>query len=571
MTEQQLRQKVVDIINAWVGGSRGGSAHKEILQIYNNHRPLAVGYIVKPSDAYCATTVSAAYIKAGMADYSGTECGVGRFIDVAKKKGIWVENDAHTPKIGDTIVYDWDDSGYGDDTNGGDHVGIISRVSGGSMTVTEGNMSGGRIGTRSMQVNGKYIRGFICPDFAAAARAIGGSYEPAKPEPKPEPKPTEDVYTVKPGDTLSGIAAKYGTTYQKLAAYNGISNPSRIYVGQKIKIPGSGSTSKPSGEIKVGSIVQFTGRRHYASANASSGPSCTPGQAKITAISRGAKHPYHAVHTGRGCTVYGWVDAADVGADGDKDSGDDGDSDPAYKTGKSNEETVFNFCRQAMGLNVAASCGVLANIQAESGFNPSALGDGGTSFGICQWHASRYTSLRNWCSQNGKDYKTIDGQLRYLQHELETGYKSVLQYIQGVPNTAAGAYQAGYRWCLRFEVPADTAATSDRRGNIAKDTFWPKYTGEKPAPKPEPKPTKNKLAYAQSFSLGMAGTYRVRSANGLNIRYGPGTDYGIIKAVGDGTELVNYGYYSTAGGVKWLYIKAGSTAGFVSSEYVEKV
>lgn len=44
------------------------------------------------------------------------------------------------------------------------------------------------------------------------------------------------VYTVKSGDTLSGIAAKYGTTYQKLAKLNGISNPNLIYVGQKIKI-----------------------------------------------------------------------------------------------------------------------------------------------------------------------------------------------------------------------------------------------------------------------------------------------------------------------------------------------
>ena len=42
------------------------------------------------------------------------------------------------------------------------------------------------------------------------------------------------------GDTLSKIAAKYGTTYQKLASYNGIANPNIINVGQKIKIPGSG-------------------------------------------------------------------------------------------------------------------------------------------------------------------------------------------------------------------------------------------------------------------------------------------------------------------------------------------
>lgn len=47
----------------------------------------------------------------------------------------------------------------------------------------------------------------------------------------------ETVYTVKKGDTLSAIAAKYGTTYQEIAAYNGIANPNLIRVGQKIKIP----------------------------------------------------------------------------------------------------------------------------------------------------------------------------------------------------------------------------------------------------------------------------------------------------------------------------------------------
>lgn len=46
----------------------------------------------------------------------------------------------------------------------------------------------------------------------------------------------QTVYTVQPGDTLSGIAAKYGTTYQHLAAVNGIQNPDVINVGQKIVI-----------------------------------------------------------------------------------------------------------------------------------------------------------------------------------------------------------------------------------------------------------------------------------------------------------------------------------------------
>lgn len=60
------------------------------------------------------------------------------------------------------------------------------------------------------------------------------------------PASSDKVHTVVSGDTLSGIAAKYGTTYQKLAEYNNIANPNVIHVGQKIKIPASKTTSSAS-------------------------------------------------------------------------------------------------------------------------------------------------------------------------------------------------------------------------------------------------------------------------------------------------------------------------------------
>ena len=49
-------------------------------------------------------------------------------------------------------------------------------------------------------------------------------------------KPLPNYYIVKKGDTLSSIAKKYGTTYQKIAKDNGISNPNKIYPGQKLII-----------------------------------------------------------------------------------------------------------------------------------------------------------------------------------------------------------------------------------------------------------------------------------------------------------------------------------------------
>lgn len=235
MTENELRQKVAGIINAWVGATKGTPKHLDILEVYNNHRPLARGYKVKVTDAYCATTVSAAYIRAGIAEYTGTECGVEKYTLVAKKLGIWVENDAHTPKIGDACVYDWDDNGVGDCTGAGDHIGIVTKVSTGSFTVTEGNMTGGKVGKRTMAVNARYIRGFICPDFAAIAKKLGGtSTSTTTPTTGASSAAQGTAHTVVAGDTLGKIAARYGTTVDALAAINGIKNKNLIRVGQVV-------------------------------------------------------------------------------------------------------------------------------------------------------------------------------------------------------------------------------------------------------------------------------------------------------------------------------------------------
>lgn len=70
------------------------------------------------------------------------------------------------------------------------------------------------------------------------------------------------VYTVKKGDTLYQIAAKYGTTYQAIAAYNGIKNPNVIRVGQKIKIPASTAQAalKKGDRVKVLNAVTYDGK-----------------------------------------------------------------------------------------------------------------------------------------------------------------------------------------------------------------------------------------------------------------------------------------------------------------------
>ena len=66
---------------------------------------------------------------------------------------------------------------------------------------------------------------------------------------------------------------------------------------------------KDEKEYKVGDIVQFHGGPHYIASTASS-PAGNPkaGPAKITLIAKGAKHPWHLIHTDSSSWVYGWVD-----------------------------------------------------------------------------------------------------------------------------------------------------------------------------------------------------------------------------------------------------------------------
>ncbi|MDD6611937.1 MAG: phage tail tip lysozyme [Clostridiales bacterium] len=147
-----------------------------------------------------------------------------------------------------------------------------------------------------------------------------------------------------------------------------------------------------------------------------------------------------------------------------------------------NADTIFAFFIKNMGYNAAAASGVLANIKAESNFNPNCYGDNNTSYGICQWHNERFTALKNWCDENGYSWTSLTGQLNYLKKELsanDSDYlwngKTINNKMKTYANSADGAYDAGYYWCYYYEVPANKDSVAKSRGNQAKNTYWPEY------------------------------------------------------------------------------------------------
>lgn len=242
------RTAIVNQALRWEGLNEFDGSHKKIIDVYNSHKPLARGYELKYTDAWCSGYASAVAIACSATDIIPTEVGCEKHINLFKSMGIWVENDDYIPKPGDYIFYYWDDDGNGDCVEPADHIGIVISVSGNDIVVIEGNYSNA-VKRRYLEVNDRYIRGYGVPKYD-----VENSVETVE---KPE----------------------------------------------------------AAADLEIGDVVNFTGSRHYISANTGTGYKCTPGKAKITAMKEGAAHPYHLEKVaGGGSTVYGWVDAADVAA-----------------------------------------------------------------------------------------------------------------------------------------------------------------------------------------------------------------------------------------------------------------
>lgn len=162
-------------------------------------------------------------------------CGVGEDIvpnmadcDVGvrwyKNKGRWENSKSqggnYTPKRNDVVFYS-----SGHTQNDATHVGYVVSVSGNTMKAIEGNKSDA-VGYRSISLSDPYVIGYgrVADYLSGKTTETGNSSSLAS-------------YTVKSGDTLSGIAMAMGVSTGELASYNGISDPNKINVGQVIKNP----------------------------------------------------------------------------------------------------------------------------------------------------------------------------------------------------------------------------------------------------------------------------------------------------------------------------------------------
>jgi hypothetical protein len=222
MTEQELRKQVVAQAEYWLGRKEFDMSHRVIIDVYNSIVPLPRGYRMSYYDPWCAAFVSAVGQACGLTDILFPECACDPMIALYKQAGRWMERDDYRPAPGDLIMYDWQDTGYGDNAGSADHVGMVEKVEGNTIWIIEGNCADAVL-RQKRSINSMNIRGFCLPDYASAADGIAKSVIIEEDDPNPEqespstPKPEQpavdtglcnpELPVLRPGDENGYVKA----------------------------------------------------------------------------------------------------------------------------------------------------------------------------------------------------------------------------------------------------------------------------------------------------------------------------------------------------------------------------
>ena len=166
-----LKDKIIAKALSYKGIIEGGTSHRAIVDRYNAHKPLARGYAVHYSDAWCMVFISDLFIEFEAVPALGeTECGCEEYLQTAKSRGMCVSS----PIRGDLIFYDWDGSGRAT------HVGLIVSVDrDGYMEVVEGNKSDS-VGIRQLNYRCPYVRAFVRPRYDETTSSQPAAYDKSR-------------------------------------------------------------------------------------------------------------------------------------------------------------------------------------------------------------------------------------------------------------------------------------------------------------------------------------------------------------------------------------------------------
>ena len=132
-----------------------------------------------------------------------------------------------------------------------------------------------------------------------------------------------------------------------------------------------------------------------------------------------------------------------------------------------NSKKVIDYFT-SKGLEPHQSAGIAANFEAESRFNPSAIGDQGEAHGLAQWRDSRWENLQKFAKQKGKKWSDFDLQLDFAWQEMNDSYQGMLSDLKN----AKDSNEATKVVMLQYEIPSDRRESAiERRQKIANKYF----------------------------------------------------------------------------------------------------
>lgn len=121
--------------------------------------------------------------------------------------------------------------------------------------------------------------------------------------------------------------------------------------------------------------------------------------------------------------------------------------------------SVIQSYLSSKGLDKNHVAGIMANIKHESGFRPGVMGDGGTSGGLFQHHAGRFTAMVSACGGKDKWQSNWQGQIDFALSEPAGRQYTGMKF--------SSPEEATKWWTINFEIPANKVAQANIRSQSA--------------------------------------------------------------------------------------------------------
>ena len=93
-----------------------------------------------------------------------------------------------------------------------------------------------------------------------------------------------------------------------------------------------------------------------------------------------------------------------------------------------------------LGYSKSIASGIAGNLYVESKYDPMAVGDNGQSFGLAQWHKSRWDALKEWSEKRGKPISDFKTQLDFIDWELKNTENKASRLLNDTTNPHDSAF-----------------------------------------------------------------------------------------------------------------------------------